>query len=176
MVKALLSRWKFLERELETFTDTLRPWHLVTYYKNQRFRCKLDIPEILQKRAVYRKRKGENEESIPVKQIHQVWGVPNFLPYFEEGEDNQSMNHHSEVLKSQSRLSEEKGIRIPSEFWWKKLFQTGAKYLSMNINISGKSLRNIHCCVAKVRLVLIFYLHCLMHCNILNHIISSGFL
>ena len=121
MVKALLSRWKFLERELETFTDTLRPWRnrLVTYYKNQRFRCKLDIPEILQKRAVYRKRKGENEESIPVKQIHQVWGVPNFLPYFEEGEDNQSMNHHSEVLKSQSRLSEERRnkdtIRILTE-------------------------------------------------------------
>ena len=35
-------------------------------------------------------------------------GGTQFLPSFEEGEDNQSMNHHSKVLKSQSRLSEER--------------------------------------------------------------------
>ena len=107
MVKVLLSRWKFLERELETFTDTPRLWRncLITYYENQRFRCKLGIPEILQKRAVYGKRKGINEKSIPVKQIHQVWGVPNFYPLLRK---EKITNHHSKVLKSQSRLSEER--------------------------------------------------------------------
>lgn len=62
MAKALSSQWKFLD-----CSHSMIHWNydtLVSYYKKQ---WKLDILEILDKRAASGKRKGWNEERILVK-------------------------------------------------------------------------------------------------------------
>ena len=115
MIKALLSRWPFLAKEMETYNDSLRLWRnrMVTYYKNHRFRCKLEIPEILQKRSIYGKRKNDKEESTgPARKINHAWGIAIFLPPLPEGEDEHSVAHHCHTLKSQSALPQEEEIRI----------------------------------------------------------------
>ena len=74
---------------------------MVTYYKNHRFRWKLEIPEILQKQSIYGKRKSDKESTGPVKKNH-AWGIPNFLPNLPtlpEGGDEHSIVHHCETLK-----------------------------------------------------------------------------
>ena len=82
---------------------------MVTYYKNHRFRCKLEIPEIIQKRSIYGKRKSDKESTGPArKKINHAWGIPNFLPPLIEREDEYSIAHHCETLKSQSALSQER--------------------------------------------------------------------
>ena len=111
MIKALLSRWPFLAKEMETYDDSLRLWRnrMVTFYKNHRFRCKLEIPEIIQKQSIYGKRKSDKESTGPTrKKINHAWGIPNFLPPLMEGEDEHSIAHHCETLKSQSALPQER--------------------------------------------------------------------
>ena len=61
---------------------------MVTYYKNHRFRCKLEIPEIIQKRSIYGKRKSDKESTGPArKKINHIWRIPNFLPPLMKRED-----------------------------------------------------------------------------------------
>ena len=110
MIKALLSGRPFLAKEMETYNDSLRLWRnrMVTYYKNHRFRCKLETPEILQKRSIYGKRKSDKESTGPAKKINHAWGIPSFLPPLPEGEDEHSIAHHCETLKSQSALPQER--------------------------------------------------------------------
>ena len=110
MIKAILSRWSFLAKEMKAYNDSLRLWRnrMVTYNKNHRFRCKLEIPEILQKRSIYWKKKSDKESTGPAKKINRAWGIPNFLPPLPEGEDEHSIAHHCETLKSQSALPQER--------------------------------------------------------------------
>ena len=77
---------------------------LVSYYKKQ---WKLDISEILDKRAASGKRKGSNEERILVKKKKiLVWEVPNCLPLLRK-EKNNNMSIIKQ-LTNQSSLSEGK--------------------------------------------------------------------
>ena len=106
VMKALLSRWPFLAKERENYNNSLRLWRnrMVTYYKNHRFQCKLEIPEILQKQSIYGKRKSDKELTNPAKKINQAWEICNILPPLPEGEDEHSIAHHCETSKLQSAL------------------------------------------------------------------------
>ena len=110
MIKSLLTRWPFLVKEQQNYNDAFQLWRrrLVSYLKGQRFRSKLDIPEILEKKCVYGKRKGEETPGPDRKKINQAWGIPNFNPPMPEGEDDKTMGKHSETLKAQSALSKER--------------------------------------------------------------------
>ena len=80
---------------------------MVTYYKNHRFRCKLEIPVILQKQSIYGKQKSDKESTGPAKKKH-IWGIPNFLLSLPEGEGEHLIAHHCRTLKSQSALPQER--------------------------------------------------------------------
>ena len=45
---------------------------------------------------------------VQQKKINHAWGIPNFLPPLPEGEDEHSIAHHCETLKSQSALPQER--------------------------------------------------------------------
>ena len=114
MIKALLSRWPFLAKEMETYDDSLRLWRnrMVTFYKNHKFRCNLEIPEIIQKQSIYGKQKSDKESTGPTrKKINHAWGIPNFLPPLMEGEDEHSIAHHCETDKRQMLVNEFKHLR-----------------------------------------------------------------
>ena len=100
---------------METYNDSLRLWRnrMVTYYKNHRFRCKLEIPELIQKWSIYGKQKSDKESVGPArKKINHVWGIPNILPPLMEGEDEYSIAHHCETLKSQPALPQERRQKL----------------------------------------------------------------
>ena len=102
MIKSLFSHWPFLAKEMETYSNALRLWRkrIVAYYKNHRFRCKLEIPEIIQKRSIYGKPQSDTElTGTERKETNHAWRIPNFLPPLLEGEDEHSIGHHCETLK-----------------------------------------------------------------------------
>ena len=104
MVKAIFSRWPYLQRIFNSNYDAIEIYRfrLRTYFKNARKKLVNVIPEVLTKRAIFGKRKSaENDLPGPsIKKGVMAWGVKNYLPPFQEGEDSR--------LNSQYNLSAEK--------------------------------------------------------------------
>ena len=104
MVKAIFSRWPYLQRIFSSDYDAIEIYRFRrrTYFKNARKKLVNVIPEVLTKRAIFGKRKSaENDLPGPsIKKGVMAWGVKNYLPPFQEGEDSR--------LNSQYNLSAEK--------------------------------------------------------------------
>ena len=68
----------------------------------------LDASLKYQKRSIYGKRKSDKESVGPAKKINHAWGIPKFLPPLPEGEDEHSIAHHCDTLKSLTALPQER--------------------------------------------------------------------
>lgn len=111
MAKAILSRWPHLENEHMSYSDALNFFHrrLKTHFKNSRSANTENIPEILQKRATFGKRKASNNiNENEVKKARMAWGVLNYLPNTEDGEDDVSQNKYIEILQKQNSIAQHK--------------------------------------------------------------------
>ena len=83
-----------------------------------------------------------NDEHQEKVKVYRSWGVPNFLPLFPDGEDEETIQDHSERLRQKSRISKEKrdtatinslmDITFPHQ---RLLMITGMEKLSKVINL-----------------------------------------
>ena len=119
MVDFILRKSKYLEKEFETYgtyQDGFKNWKdkIRTHFKSKRGRMGLDIPEVKAKRELYGKRKGGSAGNglTDFKKVCAMWGVKNFLPPMEEGEDEVTMAAHEKRLQHQSQLSIEKENKL----------------------------------------------------------------
>ena len=105
MAGAILHRWPHLCDTL-SHADALYLWksHLRSVFKNLRRSVKTD-KEVLAIKAKFGKRKNEDELQVDVVKKKDVWGVPNFLPSREAGEDDHSIEHHINRLKDQATMN-----------------------------------------------------------------------
>ena len=112
---AIVKRFPSLVSESCIYSDAHGLWHsrVKSYFKNHRFRHKHDIPEIIEKKKIYGKRKlGQDvDNEISVKKACFV--VKNFLPVLPEGEDGFTWDRYQSELKEQSGLPKD---RRNSEF------------------------------------------------------------
>ena len=85
--------------------DALVYWvrRLRTHFKNSRSRNN-NLPEILNKRAIFSKRKITDETINANHNKKAKWGVLNYLPEREEGEDDVSQAEFVNIIQTQSRL------------------------------------------------------------------------
>lgn len=99
MVKAIFSRWPYLQRIFNSNYDAIEIYRfrLRTYFKNARKKLVNVIPEVLAKQAIFGKRKSaENDLTGPsIKKGVMAWGVKNYLPPFQEGQDSRLNNQYN---------------------------------------------------------------------------------
>ena len=88
--------------------DALVFWvrRLRTHFKNSRSKNCENLPVILSKRATFSKRKmgDENVADENNKKARRAWGIQNYLPEREEGEDEISQAELVEIVQKQARL------------------------------------------------------------------------
>ena len=100
-----MKRFPYLARESVTRSDAVDLWHgrIKTQFKNNRFRLRDTIPEILAKRQKFGKKRksADNIEEQTPKKITRCWGVDNFLPDIPEGEDDFTWQKFQQILKEQ---------------------------------------------------------------------------
>ena len=93
MVSTMFQRWPHLGKQQVNSDDALTLWktRLRTYFKNARQRLS-HIAEVAAKRSVYGKRKESFEEECnqELKRQRMLWGVPNFMTEYPDGEDNRT--------------------------------------------------------------------------------------
>ena len=110
MVNSILKRFPSLINESSDFNDAYSLWHsrIKSYFKNHRFRTSTDIPEIIQKKKIYGKRKDDAvvQNDSTYKKI--CFGVQNFLPDLPEGEDAHTWEKYQKELQNQMALTKEK--------------------------------------------------------------------
>ena len=110
MVNSILKRLPSLINESSDFNDAYSLWHsrIKSYFKNHRFRTSTDIPEIIQKKKIYGKRKDDAvvQNDSTSKKI--CFGVQNFLPDLPEGEDAHTWEKYQKELQNQMALTKEK--------------------------------------------------------------------
>ena len=101
----ILTKWPHLKKEFVSEADAFDLWkhRLQTYFKNSRRRTH-NIPEILSRQ---RKRKGNEDTPIPTKKSCWLLGVPNYLPIFPEGKNENTMTNHSQRLQKEAKITEE---------------------------------------------------------------------
>ena len=117
MIDALFDRWPYLRRELNNPRDSyeIYRFRLRTFLKNVKKKISNPIPAILATRALYGKRKAADpyEGYTPaVKKGIMAWGVKNFLPENQEGEDSTSMQAHRARLNHQYKLPLQKRDKL----------------------------------------------------------------
>ena len=112
MVKTIFIRWPYLQHIFNSNHDAIEIYwfRLRTFFKNAGKKLVNVIPEVLTKRAIFGKRKSaENDLPGPsIKNELMPWGVKNYLPPFQEGEDSTTANKHRSRLNNQYNLSTEK--------------------------------------------------------------------
>ena len=78
-------------------------WHgrIKTHFKNNRFKNKEDVPEILERRRSNKKSKlSDEDEAGPSRKMH-CWGISNFLPGIPEGKDDFRIKNYQRILNEQ---------------------------------------------------------------------------
>ena len=101
MVRAIFNRWPHLQQELSNSQDAIEIYRfrMRTYFKNARKQLPTAIPEVLAKTAIFGKRKTNDGNGLPViKRGGMAWGVKNYLPSYQVGEDASTMDAHRERL------------------------------------------------------------------------------
>ena len=79
-------------------------------------------------KAKFGKRKTEDQLQVDVVKKKDVWGVPNFLPSREAGEDDHSIEHHINRLKDQAAINVAKRNKeIINIYPYKKHTHNGGK-------------------------------------------------
>ena len=113
MVNSILKRFPSLINESSDFNHAYSLWHsrIMSYFKNHRFRTSTDIPEIIQKKKIYGKRKDDAvvQNGSTFRKI--CFGVQNFLPDLPEGEDAHTWEKYQKELQNQMTLTKEKRIK-----------------------------------------------------------------
>ena len=106
MVRALFFKWPHLKKQLSLEDDALTLWKekLRTFFENSRKRA----PDILEIMAKKKQKLDTNDEHQEKVKVYRSWSVPNFLPLFPDGEDEETIQDHSERLRQKSRISKEK--------------------------------------------------------------------
>ena len=111
MVRAIFSKWPHLKKDIGNENDAVILWKekLRTFFKNSRKRA-LNVPEIMERKKRCKKNiDGWNLDAVgKMKGRYTSWGVPNFLPPFEDGEDIETMKAHSEKIRKESRITKER--------------------------------------------------------------------
>ena len=110
MARAILTRFPSLVKESLNEKDAISLWHdrLISCFKNKRSRNKENIPEIIQKRMKFGKKRNNEETAECPNPKRMCWGMKNFLPDLEEGEDELTINRYKDDLKSQARYTEKR--------------------------------------------------------------------
>lgn len=107
MAKAIIERWPYLKKEHMNANDAQFYWkkRLRTYFKNTRGKTR-DHPEMMQKQAIFGKKRGaENHGEAPLlKKTNKAWGVVNYLPEREIGEDDATQAAFVKKLQDQATL------------------------------------------------------------------------
>ena len=111
MVSAMVQRWSHLRTLQVSSDDALALWKtcLQSHFKNARQRLG-HIAEVASKKSVYGKRKASFEEECnqQLKRQHMLWGMPNFMAEYPDGEDDRTMTALVTRLQKLHKLSKDK--------------------------------------------------------------------
>ena len=107
MATAILKRFPHLVKEPTSYADAVGLWHgrIKAHFKNNRFRNKKDIPEILERKHWNKNNKLSDEDEAGPSRKMPCWGVRNFLPEVPEGEDHFAIKIYQRKLKEQHNNS-----------------------------------------------------------------------
>ena len=148
MVNSILKRFPSLINESSDFNDAYSLWHsrIKSYFKNHRFRTSTVIPEIIQKKKIYGKRKDgavvQNDSTS--KKI--CFGVQNFLPDLPEGEDPHTWEKYQKELQNQMALTKEKKQRICMPVHGKNISPLETHYCK-GVHPLKRFIGNVYCTV-----------------------------
>jgi len=100
MARSIIEKWSHLQIEHMTYDDALNFWkrRLRTYFKNTRGKNKENIPQ--KKKTFGKKRASEECNGEPLKKAARAWGVANYLPDREAGEDDGTQQSYIEKMAS----------------------------------------------------------------------------
>ena len=100
MVEWIFRRWPHIQEQQECYSDALYLWksRMKTYFKNTRSRS--SVPEITTKRNICGKNRRHDDSGAS-----SAWGMVNYKPVFDQGEDEFSMYDHAEELRKHFSLS-----------------------------------------------------------------------
>ena len=107
MVTALLHRWPHLCEGL-SLVDAIHLWkyRMRCSFKNLRRRTSLkDDKRVKEMKLKFGKRKIDQCEAPSPEHQKDIWGMVNFLPSREIGEDDETINDYIKKLKQQNNLN-----------------------------------------------------------------------
>ena len=127
MAKAIVDRWNHFENENMTYDDAVLLWKnfLRTHFKRSRGKNKENNPEILAKRITFGKRRqedGEEQNGQKMQKLSKAWGVPNYLPDRDAGEDEHTQEQYLTKLKSLLEMPAHRRDKGKVQFIMKKTF------------------------------------------------------
>ena len=103
MPTAISKRFPHLVKESISYADTVDLWHqrIKTHFKNNQFRNKENVPEILKGRRSNQKIKLSDEDDAGPSRKMRCWGISNFLPEILEREDDFTIKNYQRILNKQ---------------------------------------------------------------------------
>ena len=96
MVEWIFRRWPHTQEQQECYSDALYLWksRMKTFFKNTR--SSSSFPEVTVKRNICGKKRRHDDSGAS-----SAWGMVNYKPVFDQGEDEFSMYDHAEELRTQ---------------------------------------------------------------------------
>ena len=84
MATAILKRFPGFVKKSISYVDTVNLWHgrIKTHFKNNQFRNKEDVPEILESMCSNQKSKLSDEDEAEPSRKMSCWGISNFCQKF----------------------------------------------------------------------------------------------
>ena len=105
MARAVLERWPHLQNKHINFDDGMEFWkrRLRTFFKNRRGKNTENLPEIVAKKAIFGKKRPTEDVTTTYqsKKRKLSWGVKNYLPEREAGEDDHTQDSLTTKLKTE---------------------------------------------------------------------------
>ncbi|XP_066933830.1 uncharacterized protein [Clytia hemisphaerica] len=137
MSKAIIEKWPHLVNSHHNYGDAVNFFHrrLKTAFKNVRGKIHTPIPEIINKRVKFGKRRavGDGESNVS-KRTKLSWGVPNYLPPRIEGENDQSQMVHINTIQKESRKVSAQRDHQRSSFAMVQTFPDRRKMIVHEVN------------------------------------------
>ena len=99
MATVIPKRFPHLVKESISYADAVDLWHgrIKTHFKNNQFRNKEDIPEILDTRRSNKKSKLSDEDEAGPSRKMCCWRIGNFLPEIPKGKNNFTIKNYQKI-------------------------------------------------------------------------------
>ena len=157
MVEWIFKRWSHIPVQQAYYEDAVSLWksRMKTFFKNTRHRS-TDIPEVVARRiSIGFKRRHEDNGNLQTnKGAASVWGMPNYMPDFNQGEDSfTALTHMEELQRSYSLSKSRRNITLIKQLM-EKTFPDRCNVLIKEMSPTGDMIVKypLLCCEEEVTL------------------------